>query len=41
MNVIYEINPPKIFHDSTININTINQEIEKFLIQNPDFSKLT
>ena len=31
MKVIYEINPPKIFHDSVININTINDEIDKFI----------
>jgi len=32
MEVIYEINPPKIFEDSTIlNIDRLNQEIEKFL----------
>jgi len=32
MEVIYEINPPKILEDSTIlNIDRLNQEIEKFL----------
>jgi 5,10-methylenetetrahydrofolate reductase len=32
MEVIYEINPPKIFEDSnTLNIYRLNQEIEKFL----------
>ena len=31
MKIIYELNPPKIFHDSVININTLNQEIDKFL----------
>jgi len=32
MEIIYEINPPKIFEDSTIlNINRLNQEIEKYL----------
>jgi 5,10-methylenetetrahydrofolate reductase len=31
MNIIYELNPPKIFYDSTINVNVINREIEKFL----------
>jgi 5,10-methylenetetrahydrofolate reductase len=41
MNVIYEINPPKILHDSVININTINQEIEKFLYRAHTLSKNT
>ena len=41
MNVIYEINPPKILHDSVININTINHEIEKFLFRTQVLSKLT
>lgn len=41
MNVIYEINPPKILHDSVININTINREIEKFLYRTLILSKLT
>jgi 5,10-methylenetetrahydrofolate reductase len=31
MNIIYELNPPKIFYDSTINIKLLDQEIEKFL----------
>ncbi len=31
MKIIYELNPPKIFYDSVININTLNQEIDKFL----------
>ncbi len=31
MKVIYELNPPKIFHDSIININKLNQELNKFL----------
>jgi 5,10-methylenetetrahydrofolate reductase len=41
MNVIYEINPPKILHDSVININTINQEIEKFLSRTQILTKHT
>ena len=31
MKVIYELNPPKIFHDLTININILNDEIDKFI----------
>ncbi len=41
MNVIYEINPPKILHGSVININTINQEIEKFLYRTQILTKHT
>ncbi len=31
MKVTYELNPPKIFNDLTININTLNDEIDKFV----------
>ncbi len=41
MNVIYEINPPKILHNSVINVNTINQEIEKFLYRTQILTKYT
>ena len=34
MNIIYEINPPKIFYDSSvINFDKLNQEIKKFLFR--------
>jgi 5,10-methylenetetrahydrofolate reductase len=31
MKIIYELNPPKIFHDVTINIDKLNDEIDKFI----------
>ncbi len=31
MKITYELNPPKIFHDLTININRLNDEIDKFI----------
>jgi 5,10-methylenetetrahydrofolate reductase len=31
MKVTYELNPPKIFQDLTIDINTLNDEIDKFI----------
>lgn len=31
MQIIYELNPPKIFYDSAVNMEALSQEIEKFL----------
>ena len=33
MEIIYELNPPKIFHGSNINMDILAQEIEKFLLR--------
>jgi 5,10-methylenetetrahydrofolate reductase len=41
MKIIYELNPPKIFHDSTININLLNQEVDKFLLRTQIILKYT
>ncbi|HSA75706.1 MAG TPA: hypothetical protein VLE21_05905, partial [Candidatus Nitrosocosmicus sp.] len=31
MNIIYELNPPKILHDEMINLSSLQLEVEKFL----------
>ena len=31
MNIIYELNPPKVFLESSLNMNILNQEIDKFI----------
>src|SRR5215210_2841212 len=41
MNIIYELNPPKIFYDSAINMNLLAQEIEKFLKRTQTIIKFT
>ncbi len=41
MNIIYELNPPKIFYDSTINMDLLTQEIEKFLNRTQTIMKFT
>ena len=42
MEIIYELNPPKILYDSNINMDILAQEIEKFLLRSRtvlEFSK--
>ncbi len=41
MDIIYELNPPKIIYDQVINIESLNNEIEKFLYRAQSVLKLT
>lgn len=41
MNIIYELNPPKILHGKNIDLSNLNFEIEKFLSRASVISKLT